>query len=243
MGQPLFSRVKKKSAVKKPSELSLGCGQTLPSQSKAVCLVSGGIDSPVAAWLIIRKGCTPIFVYCDNYPFTDDTTKQRAIDTIEKLANYLSGQQAKIYVIPHGSNLTEILRNCPRRLTCILCRRMMYRVAEKVAKKEKAEAIVTGEIIGEHASQTPRNLRVENNVVKDICILRPLIGMSKVEVEHLARKIGTFEVSTRPGLCCSAPPPQPRTRAKLEEIEKAEEKLDVEKIIKRDLKAAEVLRL
>jgi len=120
---------------------------------------------------------------------------------------------------------------------------MMYRVAEKVAKKEKAEAIVTGEIIGEHASQTLRNLRVENTVVRDICVLRPLIGLSKVEVEHLARKIGTFEVSTRPGLCGSAPPPQPRTRAKLEEIERAEERLDIESMIKRDLKSAEILTL
>jgi len=215
----------------------------LPIQDKAVCLVSGGIDSPVAAWLIIRKGCTPIFVYYDNYPFSDETTKQRALDTIKKLADSLTGKQAKIYLIPHGEDLTDILRNCPRRLTCILCRRMMYRVAEKVAKKEGAEAIVTGEIIGEHASQTLRNLQVENTVVKDICVLRPLIGLSKVEVEHLARKIGTFEVSTRPGLCCSAPPPQPRTRAKLEEIERAEEKLDFENMIKRDLRGAEVLRL
>jgi len=120
---------------------------------------------------------------------------------------------------------------------------MMYRVAEKVARKEKTEAIVTGEIIGEHASQTLRNLRVENTVVKDICVLRPLIGLSKVEVEHLAQKIGTFEISTRPGLCCSAPPPQPRTRAKLEEIEKAEERLDIESMIRRDLKGAEILKL
>lgn len=215
----------------------------MPSQSKAVCLVSGGIDSPVAVWLVIRKGCTPIFIYYDNYPFSDETTKQRALDTIKKLANYLNGRQAKIYVIPHGTDLVDILRNCPRRLTCILCRRMMYRVAEKVARKEKTEAIVTGEIIGEHASQTLRNLRVENTVVKDICVLRPLIGLSKVEVEHLAQKIGTFEISTRPGLCCSAPPPQPRTRAKLEEIEKAEERLDIESMIRRDLKGAEILKL
>lgn len=215
----------------------------MTSQSKAVCLVSGGIDSPVAAWLVIRKGCTPIFVYYDNYPFSDETTKQRALDTIKKLTDYLVGRKAKTYVIPHGDDLTDILKNCPRRLTCILCRRMMYRVAEEVAKIERAEAIVTGEIIGEHASQTLRNLRVENTVMKDVNVLRPLIGLSKVEVEHLARRIGTFEVSTRPGLCCSAPPPQPRTRAKLEEIEKAEEGLNFENMIKRDLKGAEILKI
>lgn len=215
----------------------------MSSPNKAVYLVSGGIDSPVAAWLVIRKGCIPIFVYYDNYPFSNDTTKQRALDTIKKLAEYLIDRQAKIYVIPHGKDLTDILRNCPRRLTCILCKRMMYRVAERLAKKEKAEAIVTGEIIGEHASQTLRNLRVMNTALKNVCILRPLVGMSKLEVEHLAREIGTFEISTRPGLCCSANPPQPRTRAKLEEIEKAEEKLDIENMVKRDLKEADILYL
>jgi len=217
--------------------------ETLRPQNKAVCLVSGGIDSPVAAWLIIRKGCTPIFVYYDNYPFSDETTKQRALDTIKKLTEYLDGRQAKIYVIPHGDDLKDIIENCPQRLICILCKRMMYRVAEKVAEKERAEAIVTGEIIGEHASQTLRNLRVMNTALKKVCILRPLVGMSKLEVEHLAREIGTFEVSTRPGLCCSANPPQPRTRAKLDEIENAEKRLDIENMIKRDLKEAKVLRL
>lgn len=217
--------------------------ETLRSQNKAVCLVSGGIDSPVAAWLVIRKGCTPIFVYYDNYPFSDETSKQRALDTIKKLTDYLGGLQAKVYVIPHGNDLTDIVNNCPRRLTCILCKRMMYRVAEKVAKKEGAEAIVTGEIIGEHASQTLRNLRVMNTALKNVCVLRPLVGMSKLEVEHLARKIGTFEVSTRPSLCCSANPPQPRTRAKLDEVENAEKRLDIENMIKRDFKEAKVLRL
>lgn len=212
------------------------------TQNKAVCLVSGGIDSPVATWLVIRKGCTPIFIYYDNCPFTDETTKQRALDTIKKLIAYLDTRQAKVYIIPHGDDLTDILKNCPRRLACILCKRMMYRVAEKVAEKEGAEAIVTGEIIGEHASQTLRNLRVINTALKNVCILRPLIGMSKLEVEHWAREIGTFEVSTRPALCCNANPPQPRTRAKMDEIEEAEKRLDIENMIKRDLKEAKVLR-
>ena len=97
------------------------------------------------------------------------------------------------------------------KLTCILCRRMMYRLAERVAIMERAEAIVTGEIIGEHASQTLRNLRVENKALKDVCVLRPLVGLNKLDVEHLARKTGTFEISTRPSLCCSAPPRTPRT--------------------------------
>ncbi len=108
---------------------------------------------------------------------------------------------------------------------------------------EGAEAIVTGEIIGEHASQTLRNIRVENTAVTDSYVLRPLIAMDKLDVERLARKIGTFEVSTRPSLCCSAPPRLPRTRASLEEVTEAEEKLDVEGMIERDMENAEILEV
>jgi thiamine biosynthesis protein ThiI len=206
-------------------------------------LVSGGIDSPVAAWLVIRKGCSPIFIYYDNYPFTGESTKQRALDTIRKLKEYSVEDRLKVYIIPHGPDLADILRNCRRNLTCVLCRRMMYRLAERVAKMEEADAIVTGEIIGEQASQTLRNLRVENTAATDTCVLRPLIAMDKVEVERLARKIGTFEVSTRPGLCCSAPPNSPRTRATLEEVMEAEEKLDIKSMIERDVGNAKILEV
>lgn len=208
-----------------------------------MCLVSGGIDSPVAAWLAMRWGCTPLFVYYDNYPFTDETTRQRALDVMKRLAGYAPGRTVRVYVIPHGGDLTDILRSCPRGLTCILCRRMMYRVAEEVAALEGAEALVTGEILGEHASQTLRNLRVEEEALREVPVLRPLLGMDKVEVERLARKIGTFEISTRPALCCSAPPGTPRTRARPEEVTAAEKGLNIRAMIERDMKGAEILEI
>ena len=208
---------------------------------KAVCLVSGGIDSPVAAWLAIKKGCTPVFAYFDNSPFTDETTQQRAIETIKKLKQHSSEKSFRIHVVPHGDDLADILRNCPRNLTCVLCRRMMYRVAEKIALKEEAEAIVTGEIIGEHASQTLRNLHVESQSISRTTVLRPLIGMNKTEVESIARKIGTFDDSTKPASCCTGPPPKPLTRARLEEVLKAERRLKIDVMIERDLKGASVL--
>jgi len=210
-------------------------------QEKAVCLVSGGIDSPVAAWLVIKKSCTPVFVYFDNSPFTDETTRQRALEAIKKLRRHTSENGIKLYIVPHGDNLADILRNCPRNLTCVLCRRMMYRLAEKIAFKEGAEAIVTGEIIGEHASQTLRNLRVESEAVSKIAVLRPLIGMNKTEVESMARKIGTFDASTKPASCCTGPPPKPRTCARLEEVLEAETRLNIGNIIERSLKDALVL--
>lgn len=205
------------------------------AQGKVVCLVSGGIDSPVAAWLAMKKGLTPIFVYFDNTPFTDETTQQRAIEAVRKLGKLAHKKSVKLFVVPHGDDLADILRNCPRNLTCVLCRRMMYRVAEKIALKERAEAIVTGEIIGEHASQTLRNLLVENECLSEVTILRPLIGMNKTEVESIARKIGTFSASTKPASCCTGPPPKPRTRARLEEVHRAENRLNIEGIVERNL--------
>jgi len=212
-------------------------------QGKVICLVSGGIDSPVAAWLAMRKGCTPVFVYFDNSPFTDETTQKRALEAIRKLHGYAKDRPVIVKVVPHGADLADILRNCPRNLTCILCRRMMYRLAEKIALSEGAEAIVTGEIIGEHASQTLRNLRVESEVISEVTVLRPLIGMNKTEVEGIARKIGTFDASTKPASCCTGPPPKPRTRARLEEVHQAERNLDIEGMIERGLKGVSVLTI
>ena len=210
-------------------------------QSKVVCLVSGGIDSPVAAWLMMKKGCTPVFVYFDNTPFTDETTQKRAVEAAKKLKQLTLAYGIKLYVIQHGTDLADFLRNCPRNLTCVLCRRMMYRLAERIALKEGAEAIVTGEIIGEHASQTLTNLRVISEVVSEVSVLRPLIGMNKTEVEALARQIGTFDASTKPASCCTGPPPKPRTRARFDEIHRAEEKLNIKDMIERDLKAASIV--
>lgn len=224
-------------------ELNASIQQKTTSKAKAVCLVSGGIDSPVAAWLMSKKGCTPIYVYFDNSPLTDETTKQRALDAIKKLTLLSGTQSAQLYIVPHGENLADILRGCPRNLTCVLCRRMMYRIAEQIALREGAEAVVTGEIIGEHASQTLRNLHVESDAVSQVTLLRPLVGMNKTEVEAIARKIGTFDDSTKPASCCSGPPPLPRTRAKFEEVHQAEEKMDLAAMVKRTMKHAKFIEM
>lgn len=188
-----------------------------------------------------KKGCTPVFVYFDNAPFTDETTQQRALEAIEKIKIHVLKETAKVYVVPHGEDLADILRNCPRNLTCVLCRRMMYRVAEKIALKEGAEALVTGEIIGEHASQTLTNLRVESQAVSEVSLLRPLIGLNKTEVQSLASKIGTFDASIKPASCCTGPPPMPRTKARFEEILRAERNLNIQGMVERDLKGAVIL--
>jgi thiamine biosynthesis protein ThiI len=208
-------------------------------KGKVVCLVSGGIDSPVAAWLLTRIGYSPVFVYFDNNPLSDETAKRRALESMIRVMTHWPGETAPVYIVPHGDDLMDILTKCPRKLTCVLCRRMMLRVAERIAKLEGSRSIVTGEILGEHASQTLPNLATENSAI-ELPILRPLIGMNKIEVEKIARRIGTFDISTKPASCCRAVPNQPRTKARVEEISSAESMLDLEAMTERALKNATV---
>ena len=216
-------------------------GFPLGSQPKLVCLLSGGIDSPVACWLVMKRGAPITPIYFDNYPFTDETTLKRAVKVAEKLAEWAIGYPMKLYIVPHGPNLIEIREKCPERLTCILCKRMMYRVAEEIARKEKAEGIVTGESIGEQASQTLWNLKVLDEAAKQYPVYRPLIGFDKVETERIAKKIGTYEISIQKAKGCEAVPKRPATRASLKNVIKAEKALDIESMVRSSIKNAKIL--
>ena len=216
-------------------------GFPLGSQPKLVCLLSGGIDSPVACWLVMKRGAPITPIYFDNYPFTDETTLKRAVKVAEKLAEWAIGYPMKLYIVPHGPNLIEIREKCPERLTCILCKRMMYRMAEEIARKEKAEGIVTGESIGEQASQTLWNLKVLDEAAKQYPVYRPLIGFDKVETERIAKKIGTYEISIQKAKGCEAVPKRPATRASLKNVIKAEKALDIESMVRSSIKNAKIL--
>jgi thiamine biosynthesis protein ThiI len=146
-----------------------------------------------------------------------------------------------MYIIPHGQNLETFMNKAPTKLTCLLCKRIMYRIAERIADVEKAEGIVTGEAIGEQASQTITNLRVLDEAAVKYPIHRPLLGFDKVETEALARKIGTLGISTRKAKGCCAAPSQPATRAKLERVKKAEEGLEIENMVEESVKAAKTV--
>ena len=202
------------------------------SKGKVVCLVSGGIDSPVAAWLFARWGYSTVFVYFDNNPLSDETTKRRALESMAKVMKHWPGKSAPVYIVPHGENLIDLITKCSRKMTCILCRRMMLRVAGRIAGLEGARVLVTGEILGEHASQTLHNIASINSAT-NLLVLRPLIGLNKVEVERIARRIGTFDTSTKPASCCRAAPKQPRTKSRTEEVSSAEHELDIEAMITR----------
>lgn len=218
-------------------------GFPVGSQSKAVCLLSGGIDSPVACWLTMKRGCTIVPIYFDNAPLTDETTTAKALDTAKKLFEWSIDYSRKMYIVPHGRNLETFVKQAPRRLTCLLCKRMMYRIAERIAEIENADGIVTGEAIGEQASQTLTNLRVLDEAAKNYPIHRPLLGFDKTETEAIARKIGTLEISTRKARGCSAAPDQPATKAKLESVREAEEKLDIDLMVDESVKSAKTINL
>lgn len=205
---------------------------------KVISLLSGGIDSPVASYLMLKKDIEVTLLHMDNRPFTDDNTYANVIALAEKLES-ISKQKIKLYVAPHGINQIEFARNCNRKLQCLLCRRLMFRVAAAVAKKENAQAIVTGESLGQVASQTLQNLMVVTGAV-NFPILKPLIGFDKEDIIKIARDIGTYKISIRPNLCCTIVPKKPATSAKLEHVLKEEEKVDIEKMVNDSLKNLKV---
>jgi thiamine biosynthesis protein ThiI len=205
---------------------------------KVVSLLSGGIDSPVSTHLLLRKGVEVVAVHYDNQPFTDDKQLNKTKELIRRLEEH-SGKMAKKYIVPHGPSQTEIARNTHRRYQCVMCRRMMFRIAERIAQIEGADAIATGESLGQVASQTLPNIRTEEQAV-NIPILRPLIGLDKVEIERIAKEIGTYEASIGPGLCCTIVPDKPSTKARLKVVTEEESKIDLEELVEKAIEGAEV---
>lgn len=206
-------------------------GFPLGVQGRVVGLLSGGLDSAVACWLVMKRGCPIVPLYFDCAPFTDESTTKRAVEVAQVLSDWAVGFPRRFYTVKHGENLRKIVEGAPRRLTCILCKRLMYRVAERIADKVGAEGLVTGEAIGEQASQTIRNLRVLDRAAERYPIHRPLLGFDKAETEALARKIGTYEVSARSVKGCEAAPHKPATKAKLKEVVEAEDGLNIEEMV------------
>lgn len=210
-------------------------GLPLGTQGKMVALISGGIDSPVAAWLMMKRGCEIIPLYLNNDPFSDDTTRERAMICIDVLQKWTPHKKLTIYEAPHGDNLLAFLENCNNRLNCVMCRRMMYRIAIEVLKREDAHGIITGCSLGQVASQTSHNMLAEMYGM-EYPIYHPLIGLDKLEITDIARKIGTFEPSTRPATCCMAVPEYPSTTATVQEVEKAEKLINVPSLVESAMK-------
>ena len=198
---------------------------------RIVSLLSGGIDSPVALYLMLQKVDDAVVIHYDNRPFTDELHAQKAIKLKEQIEK-ITGRKLKMYILSHGENQLEIARKCNVHYECILCRRIMWRCAERIAELENAQALVTGESLGQVASQTLSNIYVESYGLK-IPIIRPLIGLDKTDIIKIAREIGTYDISIEPGLCCTAVPEKPKTKAQLEKVLLEEAQLDIDELVER----------
>lgn len=202
-------------------------GLPVGSAGKVVSLISGGIDSPVASWRLMKRGAVVVGVHFSGRPQTSDASEYVVDDLAHALAP--AGGFGRIYYVPFGSYQKIIASECPPNLRIILYRRLMLRVAERIAWLEKAKALVTGESLGQVASQTLDNIMAVNSVVK-MPVLRPLIGADKLEIIDTAKRIGTFEISSRPADdCCTLfMPRSPETHARIVDCERAEEGLDLD---------------
>ncbi len=214
-------------------------GMPIGTNGKGLLLLSGGIDSPVAGFLMAKRGIEISAVHYHSYPFTSE----RAEEKVKELAMILSRYTGKIKM--YSVNLLEIQKEinakCPEKEMTILSRRFMMRIAEKIAEKQNINALITGESLGQVASQTIEGISVTNASVK-LPILRPLIGLDKIDIIEIAKDIETFETSTLPFEdCCTVfLPKHPVTRPKIEDIEKSEDELDVNLLIDRAIENMEV---
>ncbi len=213
-------------------------GLPVGASGRVVSLISGGIDSPVAAYRTMQRGCRLIFVHFHSAPYLDKTSQEK----VRKLVTELTRRQfqSRLYLVPFGEIQRQIVAAVNRPLRVVLYRRMMLRIAEMVAKNEKAKALVTGESLGQVASQTLENMAVIQQAAT-LPILRPLVGMDKQEIIDQARRIGTFDISSIPDQdCCQLfVPKHPATKAKLREVEEAESRYDLNELVRLGVDNAE----
>ena len=237
----VFIDVKSKAYIYIKRVEGLG-GLPLGSGGEGLLLLSGGIDSPVAGFLMAKRGMNINAIHFHSYPFTSKRAHQKAMD----LAKILSAYTGKMTV--YSVNLAEIYKaiskNCPRRETTILSRRFMMRIANKISEKYSYQALITGESLGQVASQTIESVSVINDSSK-LPILRPLIAMDKKDIIEISEKIDSYEKAIEPyDDCCSIfAPDSPVTKPKLKYIEKSEENLDIEELENQAIDTMEIIEI
>ena len=206
-------------------------GLPVGASGRLLSLISGGFDSPVAAYRMMQRGCRVNFVHFHSAPYQDKTSQDKVRELVKLLTRHQF--QSRLYMVPFGEIQRQIVAAVARPLRVVLYRRMMLRITEHIARKEKARALVTGESLGQVASQTLENMTVIQQAVT-LPILRPLVGMDKQEIVDQARRIGTFETSSIPDQdCCQLfVPKHPATKARFDEVEADEAKLDINDLVR-----------
>ena len=208
----------------------------------AVSLLSGGIDSPVASYMIAKRGVALEMVHFFSYPYTSPEAKEKVLELARLLTPWCG--HLTVHVVPFTAIQEELRRSCPEEMFTLVMRRFMMRIAQRVAKRCGAKALVTGESLGQVASQTMDAMTVTGQVV-DIPVLRPVVGMDKEEIVQISRKIGTYDTSILPYEdCCTVfTPRHPRLRPTVEEAEAAEAGLDIEAMVQAAVDGIERIRL
>ena len=238
----VYVEIREKAAyVHAPSVPGAG-GLPVGTGGKAVSLLSGGLDSPVSSWMMARRGVELEMVHVVSPPYTSQQAQDKVIQLAQELTAYCG--RMLVHVIPFTKIQEEIRRNCPEEFFTLIMRRFMMRISEAVAVKAGASALVTGESLGQVASQTMLALGVTEDVTH-MPVLRPLIGIDKVEIIRIAREIGTYETSILPYEdCCTVfTPRHPAIRPKLEDVRAAEAALDVEGLIAEALEGETWIRV
>ncbi len=208
---------------------------------RVACLMSGGLDSPVAAYRMMKRGAYVVFVHFHSHPLVSRASSEKAKELAEWLTQYQYA--SRLFLVPFGEVQREVVLAVPAPLRVIVYRRLMVRIAEAIARSVRAQALVTGEALGQVASQTLSNMATVD-AAATMPILRPLVGMDKEEIVHQAQSIGTYEISIQPDEdCCSLfTPKHPATASTPREVEAAEALLDVSGLVEMAVKTSEETR-
>jgi len=211
------------------------------AKTRILLLLSGGIDSPVAGYLLGKQPQLEVeAIFFQGYPFLPKEEVERVLAVCRQLKKHAN--LTRLHLVPHGGNLQEFLKTGSPNYVCVLCKRFMLRVASQLALKEGCEALATGDSLGQVASQTLANLKVEDEASL-LPVLRPLLGLNKEEIVSLARHIGTYPISASNPASCKAAPKKPATKASLEKVKELEGKLPLNQMVSRTLAERRTLKV
>jgi thiamine biosynthesis protein ThiI len=216
-------------------------GLPVGTQPKVVCLLSDDLNSSVACWMVMKRGCPILPLHFNEAPLSKEDTK-RALKSAEALFKWTTGFPRRFYIVSHGSNLAHIEQNCPLKLRSVISKRLMYRIAERLAEIENAEGIVTGESLNEPAGEALHVLRLQDEAAKNFPVYRPLIGLDTPEIEELARKIGMHDAAAQKvekGKVAL----KKHVAISTDEVSRAEKKLNIDELVKESLETIKTLSL